>query len=80
VTAPLFAPGDSVGLSGVIAALLDDEAERERLGAAAAADVRARFDPARLIAAVQSLYDAVRSSGRLAPGRRFRPRRWRRPR
>jgi len=79
-TGRLFAPGDGTGLSGLIAALLDDETERERLGEAAAADVRARFDPARLIAEVQSLYDAVRWSGRWAPGRYFRPRRWRRPR
>jgi glycosyltransferase involved in cell wall biosynthesis len=45
----------------VIAGLLDDRSERERLGAAAAADVRGRFDPARLMAEIQSLYDAVRS-------------------
>jgi glycosyltransferase involved in cell wall biosynthesis len=44
----------------VIGELLDDAAERERLGEAAAADVRARFDPARLVAEMQSLYDAVR--------------------
>jgi glycosyltransferase involved in cell wall biosynthesis len=35
---------------------------------------------ARVIAEMQSLYDAVRWSGRWAPGRRFRPRRWRRSR
>jgi glycosyltransferase involved in cell wall biosynthesis len=79
-TGRLFSPGDVASLSGVIAALLDDECERERLGAAAAADVRARFDPARLIAEMQSLYDAVRSSGRWGPGPRLRPRRWRRSR
>jgi glycosyltransferase involved in cell wall biosynthesis len=77
-TGRLFAPGDAAGLARVIGELLDDEGERERLGEAAAADVRARFDPARLIAETQSLYDAIRSSGRWAPGRRFRPRRWRR--
>jgi glycosyltransferase involved in cell wall biosynthesis len=77
-TGRLFAPGDAAGLARVIGELLDDEEERERLGEAAAADVRARFDPARLIAETQSLYDAIRSSGRWAPGRRFRPRRWRR--
>jgi glycosyltransferase involved in cell wall biosynthesis len=48
-------------MAETIAGLLDDAGERERLGAAAAADVRARFDPARLIAETQSLYDAVRS-------------------
>jgi glycosyltransferase involved in cell wall biosynthesis len=79
-TGRLFTPGDGARLAAVTAALLDDAGERERLGAAAAADVRARFDPARLIAEMQSLYDAVRASGRWAPGRRFRPRRWRRSR
>jgi hypothetical protein len=63
-----------------IAELLDDEDERERPGAAAAADVRARFDPARLIAEMESLYDAVRGSGRWGPDRRTRPRRWLRSR
>jgi glycosyltransferase involved in cell wall biosynthesis len=79
-TGRLFAPGDAAALARAIAELLDDEGERKRLGAAAAADVRVRFDPARLTAEMQSLYDAVRSSGRWAPGRRFRPRRWRRSR
>jgi glycosyltransferase involved in cell wall biosynthesis len=37
----LFAPGDAAGLARVIAELLDD-GERERLGAAAAADVPSR--------------------------------------
>jgi glycosyltransferase involved in cell wall biosynthesis len=79
-TGRLFAPGDAAGLARVIAELLDDEGERERLGAAAAADVRARFDPARLIAEMQSLYDAVRGSGRWGPDRRTRRRRWLRSR
>jgi glycosyltransferase involved in cell wall biosynthesis len=79
-TGRLFDPGDAAGLARAIAELLDDEGERERLGAAAAADVRARFDPARLVAEIQALYDAVRSSDRWAPGRRFRPRRRRRSR
>jgi glycosyltransferase involved in cell wall biosynthesis len=60
-TGRLFAPGDAAGMAELIAGLLDDQSERERLGAAAAADVRGRFDPARLIAEIQSLYDAVRS-------------------
>ncbi|MGH2893318.1 MAG: glycosyltransferase family 4 protein [Solirubrobacteraceae bacterium] len=59
-TGRLFAPGDAAGLAEVIAELLDDEAQRDRLGAAAAADVRVRFDPARLVAETQALYDAVR--------------------
>ncbi len=48
-------------MAEVIAGLLDDAGERARLGAAAATDVRGRFDPARLIAETQSLYDAIRS-------------------
>jgi glycosyltransferase involved in cell wall biosynthesis len=60
-TGRLFAPGDAPGLARVIAELLDDDAERERLGVSAAADVRARFDPVRLVGAIQSIYDAVRS-------------------
>jgi glycosyltransferase involved in cell wall biosynthesis len=60
-TGRLFAPGDGAGMARVIAGLLDDAGQRERLGAAAAADVRARFDPVRLMAETQSLYDAVRS-------------------
>jgi glycosyltransferase involved in cell wall biosynthesis len=79
-TGRLFRAGDGPALAAVTAALLDDADERDRLGAAAAADVRARFDPARLIAEVQSLYDAVITSGRSAPGRRLRPRQWRRSR
>ena len=79
-TGRLFAPGDAAGLARAIAELLDDEGARERLGAAAAADVRGRFDPARLVAEVQALYDAVRSSDRWAPGRRFRIPQWRRSR
>ncbi len=59
-TGRLFAPGDAGGLARVIDELLDDAGERVRLGGAAAADVRARFDPARLVAEMQSLYDAVR--------------------
>jgi glycosyltransferase involved in cell wall biosynthesis len=59
VTGRLVAPGDPRALALAAATLLDDRAQRERLGAAAAADVRARFDPDRLIAAVQSLYDQL---------------------
>jgi glycosyltransferase involved in cell wall biosynthesis len=60
-TGRLFAPGEPAGLAAVIAELLDDDAERDRIGVSAAADVRARFDPARLVSAIQSIYDAVRS-------------------
>jgi glycosyltransferase involved in cell wall biosynthesis len=60
-TGRLFAPGDVAGLSRVIAELLDDQAGRDQLGAAAAADISTRFDPARLVRAIQSLYDAIRA-------------------
>jgi glycosyltransferase involved in cell wall biosynthesis len=65
-TGRLVAPGDARALSEVAASLLDDPAERVRLGVAAAADVRQRFDPARLVAAVQGLYDEVTASSRWA--------------
>ncbi len=58
-TGRLIAPGDSAALARVAAELLDDSWERERLGAAAAADVHTRFAPARLRAAVNALYGEV---------------------
>jgi glycosyltransferase involved in cell wall biosynthesis len=58
-TGRLVAPGDAIALARVARELLDDPAERARLGAAAATDVRARFDPARLLAAIQDLYDEL---------------------
>jgi glycosyltransferase involved in cell wall biosynthesis len=58
-TGRLVTPGDAAGLARVAAALLDDRGERERLGAAAAAEVRARFDPARFLRELQDLYDSV---------------------
>jgi glycosyltransferase involved in cell wall biosynthesis len=59
VTGRLFPPGDAAALARVARALLDDPAARERLGAAAAADVCERFAPARLLYRVQALYDEV---------------------
>jgi len=53
----LVAPGDPAALAAAIAELRTDPAQRERLGAAAAADVRERFAPARLLARTQALYD-----------------------
>jgi glycosyltransferase involved in cell wall biosynthesis len=58
-TGRLFAPGDPSALAAGAAALLDDAGLRRRLGEAAAADVRARFDPALLRVAVQALYDEL---------------------
>jgi glycosyltransferase involved in cell wall biosynthesis len=64
-TGRLVPPGDPRALARSAAELLGDPLERERLGAAAAADVRERFAPQRLLAAVQNLYDEV-----LCPSRR----------
>lgn len=59
VTGRLVAPGDPAALAAALAALRDDAAERARLGAAAATDVRARFAPERLLAEAQDLYDTL---------------------
>ncbi|MEJ7798607.1 MAG: glycosyltransferase family 4 protein [Solirubrobacteraceae bacterium] len=58
-TGLLIAPGDPAALAGVLARLRSDPAQRERLGAAAALDVRARFAPEQLLARTQALYDEV---------------------
>lgn len=58
-TGRLVAPGDPAALARAAAELIDDAALRERLGAAAAADVRERFAPERLLAAVHELYDEL---------------------
>jgi glycosyltransferase involved in cell wall biosynthesis len=56
-TGRLVPPGEPSALARAAAALLDDPGLRARLGAAAARDVRARFAPDRLLAAIQDLYD-----------------------
>ena len=56
-TGRLVAPGDAAALAAAIAQLRADPEQRERLGAAAAADVRERFAPARMLARTQALYD-----------------------
>jgi glycosyltransferase involved in cell wall biosynthesis len=58
-TGRLVAPGDPAALADAAARLLDDPAERERLGAAAAASVRTRFAPERLHAHIRDLYDEL---------------------
>jgi glycosyltransferase involved in cell wall biosynthesis len=77
-TGRLVSPGDHRALAAVAAELLDNPAERERLGVAAAGDVRQRFAPARLLAAVQDLYDEVLSDPTQPPRREQAPRSWRR--
>jgi glycosyltransferase involved in cell wall biosynthesis len=61
-TGRLVTPGDSAALARVCAELLDDAPERERLGSAAASDVRRRFAAERMLTAIQALYEAVRVS------------------
>lgn len=58
-TGRLVAPGDPPALAAAAAELLDDPGRCDRLGAAAAADVRARFAPARLRRAVHDLYASL---------------------
>lgn len=58
-TGVLVPPGDAVALAEALAALRDDPARRAALGAAATADVGSRLTPARMLAEVQALYDAV---------------------
>jgi glycosyltransferase involved in cell wall biosynthesis len=53
-TGLLVPPGDPAALAAAIAG-----ADRERLGAAAAADVAQRFDPKRMLDEVQALYDTL---------------------
>lgn len=58
-TGRLVAPDDPRALARVLAELAGDPAERERMGAAAAADVAHRFAPQRLLDEVQALYDEL---------------------
>jgi glycosyltransferase involved in cell wall biosynthesis len=67
-TGRLVAPGDSAALARSVAELIDDPAERERLGLAAAEDIRARFAPGRLLDAIHDLYEEL-STARDQPER-----------
>ena len=58
-TGLLVTPADPAALAAALARLRADPALRTRLGAAAAADVRARFAPELLLRQVQALYDDV---------------------
>ena len=58
-TGRLVAPRDPHALAAVLTELAADPAQRERLGAAAAADVGERFSAARLLHRTQALYDEL---------------------
>lgn len=58
-TGVLVPPGDPAALARATRSLIDDPAERVRLGASAAIDVRERFAPARLLHSIQALYDSL---------------------
>jgi glycosyltransferase involved in cell wall biosynthesis len=59
VTGRLVAPDDHRALATTLAALADDPAARDRLGAAAASDAQARFAPALLAGRIGALYDEI---------------------
>ena len=58
-TGRLVAPGDAAALATAAAELIEDPDAAARLGAAAGADARVRFTPARLLHDVQALYDEL---------------------
>ncbi len=62
-TGLLVTPGDPSALAAALARLQGDRRLRARLGASAAADVRERFAPERLLDRTQALYDDVLARG-----------------
>jgi glycosyltransferase involved in cell wall biosynthesis len=58
-TGRLVPPRDAAALARTIRELLDHPHERERLGAAAAAETRGRFAPGRLLEEIQALYGVL---------------------
>ena len=58
-TGVLVPPDDPAALARALAELADDPARRQRLGEAAAADVRSRFAPEKLAPRVMALYDGL---------------------
>ncbi len=72
MTGTLVTPGDPAALAAALARLHGDRALRERLGAAAAADVRERFAPKRLLDRTQNLYDElIEKRTPATPGSRY---------
>lgn len=63
VTGGLAAPDDTEGMVAAIAALLDDPARRAAMGAAARADVEARFVTGPMVERYEALYHRVVARG-----------------
>lgn len=58
-TGLLIPPKDPAALAGALERIASDPALGRRLGASAAADVRARFSPTKMTAAIESVYDRL---------------------
>ena len=62
-TGVLVPPGDPAELARALRRLADDPDRAAALGAAAAADVRGRFAPERMLERLHALYDRLLASG-----------------